>query len=69
MKNKLEFNRRRRYKSKSLYRFNNYLTTFERSSRVLFNICYYKLKPNKVKYYRLNPFANKSKEKLILFTW
>lgn len=69
MKNRLEFNRRRRFKSKSLYSFNRYLNTFEKSSRVLFNISYYKLKPNEVKFERINPFSNKSKTKLDSFTW
>ena len=70
MKDKLKFNRRRKFKSNSLYRFNRYIDTFERSSRVLFNKSYYKLESNRVKYYcRLNPFRNKSKDKLNGFTW
>ena len=69
MKNKLEFNRRRRFKSKSVYNFNRYLNTFEKSSRVLFVKSYYKLKPGEVKFERRNMFSNKSKTKLDSFTW
>lgn len=69
MKNKLEFNRRRRFKSKSLYRFNNYLNTFERSSRILFIKSYYNLKANELKFNRLNIFSNKSKSKLNSFVY
>lgn len=55
MKNKLLFNNKPRYLSKSLYPFKSYLNVFEKANYKLFVKSYYKLKPGKVKYYRNDP--------------
>ena len=55
MKSKLNFNKIPQYKSKSLYRFNRYINTFERGNYKLFIKSYYKLKPSQVKYWRQDP--------------
>lgn len=52
---KILFNRKHRNHSNSLYKFNTYLTTFEKSNYKLFVKSYYKLKPSKVKYWRQDP--------------
>ena len=54
-KPKTLFNRKHRSHSKSLYKFNTYLTTFEKSNYKLFVKSYYKLKASQVKYWRVNP--------------
>lgn len=54
-KPKTLFNRKHRSHSKSLYKFNTYLTTFEKSNYKLFVQSYYKLKASQVKYWRVNP--------------
>ena len=55
MKTKLKFNQKPRYKSKALYDFNRYLNTFEKGNYKLFVKYYYKLKPDRVKYWRIDP--------------
>ena len=56
MKTKLKFNQKPRNQSKSLYNFNRYLNVFERGNYKLFVQSYYKLTPDRVKYWRVNPF-------------
>lgn len=58
MKTKLTFNRKPKYKSKSLYNFNRYLNTLEKGNYKLFVKSYYKLPANKVKYWRKDPIKN-----------
>lgn len=55
MKDKLNFNRKPKHQSKSLYPFNRCLNTFEKGNYKLFVKSYYKLKPNEVKYWRQDP--------------
>ena len=55
MKTKLKFNKKPKYKSKSLYNFNRYLNTFEKGNYKLFVKSYYKLSPDRVKYWRKDP--------------
>ena len=55
VKNNLTFNHKPKHKSKSLYYFNRYLTSFEKGNYKLFVKNYYKLKPNQVKYWRIDP--------------
>ena len=57
MKDKLKFNKKPKYKSRSLYSFNRYLNTFEESNYILFVKYYYKLTANRLKYYRKPPFS------------
>ena len=56
MKDKLKFNKKPRFKSNCLYRFNRYLTSMEKGNYKLFVQSYYKLTPDRVKYWRKNPF-------------
>lgn len=61
MEDKLEFNKKPKYKSNCLYRFNRYLNTFEESNYILFVKSYYKLTANRLKYYRKTPFSNRKR--------
>ena len=58
VKDKFMFNREPKYKSRSLYRFNSYLNSFEESNYMLFVKHYYKLSASAVKFYRKQPFNN-----------
>ena len=55
MKTKLNFNKKPKPKSNCLYRFNRYLTSFEKGNYKLFVKSYYKLTPDRVKYWRIDP--------------
>ena len=57
MKTNLTFNKKPKYKSRSLYRFNTYLNAFEKSNYILFVKNYYKLEAKNVKHYRKLPFS------------
>lgn len=56
MKDKLRFNKKPKPLSNCLYSFNRYNNVFERGNYKLFVQSYYKLTPERVKYWRVDPF-------------